>query len=165
MRFTTLLKHSVLSFTLITLFGCQTLDYVFDSHDEVNTGESFSYPKPSLFQGSLNTHPTKTQVEAYQRALIDYIRYLEQYYITLGVYYGADTKSIINRATSEHDLQCRAVEGLFKDTPLPKPPVIDDRFINDTMNNLIDHIVELRQRIRNNNLYMQRLRHRYRGCK
>lgn len=121
------------------------------------------FPPPIDFNHTrLDIEPTREAVQAYQEELSKYIRYLEQYYISLGVYYGTDTKSPVT--TSQISSQCLVVEGIFKDTPLPKPPKTDDRYINQTLHALIDHIVDLRQRIRNNNAYMEELRKRYRHC-
>lgn len=156
-------KH-LLFYVTLSLFGltaCSSLERL--HHPPLETK---GYPSPIPFKISgLPANPSKLQVEAYQAELLKYIRYLEQYYITLGVYYG--TKTTLNRSTpkDERELQCRAIEGIFKDIPLPKPPITDDRYINETINKLIDHITVLRQRIRENNGYMAQLRDRYRGCK
>lgn len=113
-----------------------------------------------------NGKPDIEDVKRFQSTLLDYISYLEQYYISIGIYYGTETKLPPGRLVSnEHHFQCRVMEHLFKEIELPPPPKAKNKELETTMNQLIDHIVDLRHRIRENNTYMNYLREKYKDCK
>lgn len=125
-------------------------------------------PPPVLHSNVLSPtgKPDLEEVRRFQSTLLDYITYLEQYYISIGVYYGAETKIPTGRrVVNDHTFQCRVIDHLFKDIELPPPPKAVNKEIESTMNKLIDHIVDLRHRIRENNTYMAYLREKYKECK
>lgn len=152
-----MMKHWITTFliflSVMTLSGCSNVlsNFVEQPKDP---------PKLYLYNGPNLDRKT---VSEYQETLLNYIRYLERYYLTIGVYYGGKTE--LPKPKSKQDDTCYIVASIFNDVPLPPPPKVGNRDAEYVLNLLIDHITVLRKTIRENNAYMETLRQRYKSCK
>ena len=97
----------------------------------------------------------------YQKQIVDYIDYLEQYYVSIGYYYQGDTKYPYTR--NRHD-ECRVYDYIFNDIELPLYSGFKDVSMDYIVNELINRIKVLRGLIKENNEYMARLREHYKAC-
>lgn len=126
-------------------------------------------PPPEFDPGNFNLVSPRSGVIEYQEELLNYISYLEHYYISIGIYYGGKTefnpKEKKLSRTGETRFRCYVMSQIFKDIDLPPPPKTKNKEVEETLNVLVDHIVDLRKRIRANNDYMESLRKRYKDCK
>lgn len=152
-----MVRHWIVTFLLFifvaTLSGCTNVLNSFIERPK-------DPPKLYLYNG-LNVD--RKTVSEYQEILLNYIRYLERYYLTIGVYYGGKTE--LPNSKSKYDDTCYIVSSIFNDVPLPPPPRVGNRDAEHVLNLLIDHITVLRKTIRENNVYMETLRQRYKSCK
>lgn len=106
--------------------------------------------------------PTKEQVEKYQNDLLTYIHYLEQHYVSVGLYYDAHKELPILQHRNDG---CRIYDYTFKAIPLPDAPIDeDDVDVDIILSKLAEHVVQLRGRIKEQNAYMVELAKYYRPC-
>lgn len=119
---------------------------------------------PPVLSRSLLFHrnPTADEVLEYQDAILKYIQYLEQHYVSVGLYYGGKKSLPIFKHRND---ECRIYKHMFRSIVLPKPPdTSDDTDPEIIIRKLIDHIGDFKVRIDENNKYMGELKRYFEPC-
>ena len=131
----------------------------------VNRDNIYTRPEsPPMIYRSLfeNKPPTPEAVEKYQEDLLTYIQYLENHYISVGLYY--DGKKELPIFQSRND-NCRLFEFTFKEINLPILPIgesdLDPELI---IHRLAEDVIQLRARIKEHNAYIGELKRYYKPC-
>ena len=149
-------KYSVLLFFAVTLLSCGYFDVTSAMYEQPRDP-----PHMRRFDTTDKADIPKEYIDEYQQELADYIDYLEQYYVSIGLYYGAD---IQYPSRGKGIDECRVYDYIFTDIKLPVYPEIEGEDVDDTINELVDRILVLRKLIRENNEYMAKLRDHYKSC-
>lgn len=119
---------------------------------------------PPVIYRSLFSHtpPTPDEIKKYQEDLIAYIYYLEQHYISVGLYYDGKKELPIFQHRNDG---CRVYEHTFREISIPDLPIGDEDIDTDLLlYRLAEDVIQLRGRIKEYNAYIDELKRYYRPC-
>lgn len=149
-----------LIFLVVLVFG---LGYIYIQHDYNGLYYRPNDPPTLSKKVFTNKAPSLDEVLEYQEDIINYIKYLEEHYIAVGVYFGGkqDFPILLHRND-----ECRIYDYIFKDIALPSTPSSDlaEKDLDTFISLLVEHVQELRSKIKENNRNNEQLRHYYKNC-
>lgn len=151
-------RYLILLFVLII-----SLTYIVIQHD-YNGLYYKPHDPPSLTKSLIvKKVPKIEEVEKFQEEILGYIEYLEEYYISVGLYFGGRTELPLMFHRND---ECKLYDYIFKDINLPaKPPSgLAEKDIDTFITLLMEHVQDLRTKIKENNRYNEQLRQYYKNC-
>lgn len=155
--------HIPKRYLILLIVSIISLTYIYIQHDY--NGLYYKPNDPPTLTKNIVTRraPQLEEVHKFQDALLEYIKYIEEYYISVGLYFGGKTELPIMFHRND---ECRLYDYIFKDITLPaKPPSsIAEKDIDAFISLLTEHVQELRTKIRENNRYNEQLRLYYKNC-
>ena len=148
--------------SLLTVLGLSlsSCDYVENS---VSFEELHAPPNvPMILDRYKNDPSSITTILKFQEDLKDYMDYLDNYYVSIGRYYHADTE--LPQSKKRHD-ECYISKELFTDFKLPEVKPIDENLpIEVITNELLDYQLKVKKEVKEYNQYMGVLKDRYKDC-
>lgn len=116
---------------------------------------------PPKLETYVGRKPVPQEVAEFRKQIVEYIRYLEEYYNRIGIKYG-DTRPIpivLSRGS-----KCQVYEYLFTELVLSDPPPFKYTDVDATIKQLVDYINVMRKDIRTYNEKVREYRNYYQDC-
>lgn len=151
-----MMKYNRLFYIISTLFlaGC-------DWMESLNNRITEKPHPPPVLETYVGRKPVPQEINNFRSQIVDYIRYLEEYYNRIGVKYGdpREMPIVLSKGT-----KCQVYDYLFTELVLVDPPPFKFMDVDGTIKQLVDYINSLRKDVRNYNDKVKEHRNYYQDC-
>lgn len=122
----------------------------------------YSPNKPPVLYSWIDK-PLDNEIIEYQNQLINYIQYLQEYYVHVGVYLNGAKDIPVNYLVNK---DCQLYDYTFKTIELPLFPLneVEEHRLDKVINRLVEYLIDTNNRVMEHNRYQNQLKESYKNC-